>query len=197
MKLILNITLVAAAAASLSSLPVWAGKQAATLGGSGNVVGNNFAPPLPSNNSGGPAPAVITTNNSNSPAVLSNIVAPGQGTFTVFAPGAGPALAVVFGSSSASPAVAAAVSSFNSSVQSALPQLNSVQVRITQSSAPINLGQAVQGTLLNPTPASILSTVQLTVAALNQFPNNVALQQFAVQLVNTFNAIAANANTVR
>lgn len=195
MKLILNITLVAVA--SLSTLPVWAGKQAATLGGSGSAVGNSFAPPLTSINSGSPAPAVITTSNSNTPAVLSNIAAPGQGAFTVLAPGAGPALAVVFGSSSASPAVAAAVSAFNSNVQSALPQLNNVQVMIPQSSTPVSLGQAVQSTMLNPTPASILSTVQLTVAALTQNPNNVALQQFAVQLVNTFNTIAANANTVR
>ena len=196
MKRILHTSLIAAAV--LLACPAQAGTQPATFGGSSSAVGNTFAPPLPSSNSTGPsAPAVITGSNSNAPAVLSNIVAPGQGAYTILAPGAGPTLAVAFGAVAASPAAVAAVSSFVGSIQSALPQLNALQVTVPQSSTPVSLGQSVQNTLRNPTPAAILSTVQLTVAALNQFPNNVALQQFAVQLVNTFNTIAASSSPSR
>ena len=189
MKSILPIALIAMS--SLLAGPVHAGKQAATLGGSSSAVGNSFAPPLP--NTSNPN-ALITGSNSNIPAVLSNIVAPGQGAYTVVAPAASPTLAVAFGASAPSPVVANAVNGFLTSTQAALPQLNAIQVNVPQSASTVNLGSAVQATLRNPTPAAILSTVQLTLAALNQNPTNVALQQFAAQLVSTFNTIAGNAN---
>jgi hypothetical protein len=187
MKNILPITLIAMT--SLLASPVHAGKQAATLGGSSSAVGNSFAPPMP--NAANPTASIT---GDNIPAVLSNIVAPGQGAYTVMAPAASPTLAVAFGTSTPSPVVANAVNVFLANTQAALPQLNAVQVNMPQSATTVNLGSAVQATLRNPTPAAILSTVQLTLVALNQNPNNVAVQQFAAQLVNTFNTIAGNAN---
>lgn len=170
-----------------SSLSANAGTKPATLSGSSSMVGNLFVPATSPQTvipvaSTGPAAASI-------PPVILNTVAPGQGTYAVITPSAIGPMGVVFGSSAASPNAVNVINSFNSNVAALMPQLNSVNVVIGNNAAPINLGSAVQSTLSSPSQTSILSALQLTLMAVQQNPNNPAVQQFASQLYGTYSAV--------
>lgn len=61
--------------------------------------------------------------------------------------------------------------------------LGSVNVTTTTGSGSVNLATAIQTTMSSPTAANLLNAVQLTILALQQYPNNPAVVQLSRELV--------------